>query len=150
MHQWGDCWFEKYGSNLYFAIDEFEHICRKYGGIKIYGKEKYGTYRDEYLRLWDGGLHSMIYKSLVRIENNFIYWRLDPILRFIFTYTGILKLIHSYQASVYNYGMQKMCKKFPDIVNELVSDLDGYKMVKPGIFGKVDGKEIHEKYWTTL
>jgi hypothetical protein len=43
-----------------------------------------------------------------------------------------------------------MCKKYPHIIDEIVSDLDGYKMVKPGIFGKVSGEAIHNKYWRTI
>jgi hypothetical protein len=42
-----------------------------------------------------------------------------------------------------------MCKKYPMIIDELVADLDGYEMVKPGIFGPVDGVEINKKYWTS-
>lgn len=150
MHEWGDDWFKTNGTDLYTAIDKFEKICKKYGKIHIYGKEKYGTYRDEYLRLWDGGLHYFLYKSYVRIENDFIYWKIDPIVRKIFKYTGIIKLIQWYQAQVYNYAMQKMCKKYPNIIDELVLDLSGYPMVKPCLFGKVDGTAIHKKYWKEI
>jgi hypothetical protein len=43
-----------------------------------------------------------------------------------------------------------MCKKHPHIIDEIVSSLDGYEFVKPGIFGKVDGQTIHDKYWITI
>ena len=150
MHYWGDEWFQKNGQDLNSAISEIEKTCRRYGGIKIFGKEKYGTYRDEYLRLWDGSLHYILYSSYVRIENKFIYWTLDPILRVIFKYTGILKLVNWYQSQIYNYAIQKVCKKYPDIVDEIVSDLDGYEMVKPGWFGNISGEKIHKKHWKTI
>ena len=50
---------------------------------------------------------------------------------------------------MYNYAIQKMCKKYPHIIDELVSDLDGYRMVKPGLFGPIDGTVINKKYWRT-
>ncbi len=43
-----------------------------------------------------------------------------------------------------------MCKKHPNIIDELVADLDGYELVRPGIFGQIDGKTIHDKYWTRV
>jgi len=64
-------------------------------------------------------------------------------------YTGLHRLGLWYQAQVYNYAVQKMCKKYPEITEELVRDLDGYELIKPGIFGKVDGLKIHNKYWRT-
>ena len=150
MHQWGDEWFKTNGNDLYKAIDEFEDICIKYGGIKVYGKEKYGTYRDEYLSLWDGGLHYILFSSVVKIENNFIYWKLDPVLKAIFKFTRILKLVQWYQANVYNYAMQKICKKYPNVVDEMTIMIDGYKMIKPGRFGDLDGLKIHNDNWKTI
>jgi hypothetical protein len=150
MHQWGDDWFKANGESLNKAMDEFEKICRKMGFILLYGKEKWGCYRDEYLTFWDGGLHYFIYKSPIFIRNNFLYWKVDPIIKFITKFTGVQWLFVKYQTFVYNYAMQKVCKKYPNVIDEMVMDLNGYKMIKPSIFGDVDGEKIHKKYWRTL
>ena len=60
MHYWGDEWFEKNGEDLYNAIDFVERELKKHN-IGVCGKEKYGTYRDEYLRFWDGGLYQILF-----------------------------------------------------------------------------------------
>lgn len=146
MHEWGDEWFQKNGTDLNDAIDYCCRVWRKYGRIAAHGKEKYGAFRDQLMGMWDGGLHSLIWPGYVRIVSPFLYWKLDKYLIKPFTkYTGLQWLGVWYQKQVYNYAIQKMCKKYPNLVDELVSDLDGYEMVK----GKVDGKTIHEKYWRT-
>lgn len=93
MHYWGDEWFEENGNDLYAAIDFIEKYLRKHH-IGICGKEKYGTYRDEYLRFWSGGLYPILfghrvsirtyvnykYKWMETIANkfhSFIYFRID-------------------------------------------------------------------------
>lgn len=60
MHYWGDEWFQKNGEDLYNAIDFVERELKKHH-IGVCGKEKYGTYRDEYLRFWDGGLYQILF-----------------------------------------------------------------------------------------
>ena len=123
---------------------------RKYGRIGCHGKEKYGTFRD-HVYFWDGGLHTLIWPGYVAIMNYFLYFKLDWYVIKPFTYyTGLQHLGFWYQRQIYNYAIQKMCKKYPHLVDELVRDLDQYEMVKPGIFGKIDGTVIHNKYWTTL
>lgn len=148
MHQWGDEWFQKNGNDLYSAIEKFEKICRRYGKIAVCGKEKWGCYRDDYLSFWDGGLHYIIYNSPIYIRNSFIYWKLDKYIIKPFTqYTKLLKLGQWYQSQVYNYAMQRVCRKYPNVVEELIRDIEGYYMIKPGIFGKISGEDIHNKYW---
>lgn len=145
MHYWGDEWFEKNGGDLNAAINYCIDTWRKYGRIGTHGKEKYGTFRDQLQGLWDGGLHELIWPGYVRIVSPFIYWKLDRyFIKPITKYTGLQWLFRRYQKWVYNYAIQKMCKKYPNIIDELVNDLDGYEMVN----GAVDGKEIHKKYWT--
>lgn len=61
----------------------------------------------------------------------------------------LYKPVQWYQSLAYNYFIQQACKKWPNIVDELVRDLDGYELIKPGLFGKVCGKTIHKKYWIT-
>jgi hypothetical protein len=148
MHQWGDDWFKKHGDNLHKAIMYCNNTWRKYGRITAFGKEKYGTFRDQ-LFMWDGGLHSLIWPGY-NIRNKFISFKLDKyIIRPLFRYTGIYYCISQYQKIIYNYAIQKMCKKYPDIIDELILDLDGYEMIKPSIFGKINGIKIHNKYWET-
>ena len=60
MHYWGDDWFQKNGKDLYDAIDFIEDNLHKYG-IGVCGKEKWGCYRDDFLRLWDGGLYTILF-----------------------------------------------------------------------------------------
>jgi len=60
MHNWGDEWFEKNGDDLYSAIKYIEDYLHEHH-IGVCGKEKYGTYRDEYLRFWDGGLYQLLF-----------------------------------------------------------------------------------------
>jgi hypothetical protein len=152
-HEWGDEWFEANGNDLGEAISYCMRFWKRWGRIGSHGKEKYGTFRDSPY-LWDGGIWSLIRPGYVSIGGpilSFIYFKLDRyIVRPITRNTGIYRLGIWYQAQVYNYAIQKMCKKFPNIVDELVADLDGYEMVKPGIFGKVDGTVINKKYWRTM
>jgi len=150
MHNWGDEWFEVNGRDLNKAIDYCTRFWKKYGRIGSFGKEKYGTFRD-HVHFWDGGIHGLIYPGWVRVVIPFLYWKIDH--KFIIPITRKTRLLNLgwwYQSQVYNYAIQKMCKKYPNVIDELVSDLDGYKMVKPGIFGKVDGEVIHKKYWKVV
>jgi hypothetical protein len=149
MHEWGDEWFERYGNDLNNAIDYCTNFWRKFGRIGAHSKEKYGTFRDEMTcGMWNGGLHSLIWPGYVWIRCPFIYWKLDKyIIRPFTKNTGIYKIGLWYQSQIYNYAIQKVCKKYPDIIEEIIVDLDGYEMIKPGIFGKVSGIEIHNKHW---
>lgn len=146
-HLWGDKWFEKNGKDLDEAIYYIITTWKRYGRIGSHGKEKYGTFRD-HAYFWDGGLHSLLYPGYVWIKIPFLYFKVDRYFIMPFTkYTGLYRLGAWYQQQIYNYAIQKACKKYPDIVDELVSSLDGYSLVKPGIFGKIDGEAIHRKYW---
>lgn len=66
MHYCDYDWFENNGKDLYDAIDFVEHFLRKHH-IGVCGKEKYGTYRDEFLRFWDGGIYQILFGNRVRI-----------------------------------------------------------------------------------
>jgi len=148
-HMWGDFWFEKHGEDLYTAINYCMRTWRRYGRIGTNGKEKYGQFVDS-ASFWDGGLHGLIYPGYYWVRFPFLYFKVDRYLIQPFTrYTGIHKLGLLWQKTVYNYAIQKMCKRYPELTDELVSDLDYYEFVKPGIFGKVDGTVIHKKYWTS-
>jgi hypothetical protein len=63
---------------------------------------------------------------------------------------GLKKLVNDYQAKMYNKAFQLARKKYPMVQEELISDLYGYKMIKPCKWGNVDGEKIHNKHWTTF
>lgn len=149
MHEWGDEWDQKNGHDLDSAIRFCMDTFRR-ARIGCHGKEKYGTFRD-HCYFWDGGLHTLIWPGYVRIMNRFLYFQMDRYLIRPFTrYTGILWLGRQVQYAVYNYAIQTACKRYPNVIDELVSHINGYKLVKPGIFGRVDGTAINNKYWKTL
>ena len=187
MHYWGDEWFQKNGKDLYDAIDFIEDNLHKYG-IGVCGKEKWGCYRDDFLRLWDGGLYTILFgyrcyigtrklskypklKNIIDKLHHFIYFTLDngtpksipnesldqitekyknrkwKGLCYYSEKIGLLKLVHKFQAYGYNKTFQLACKKWPNVIDELISDITGYKMIKPCKWGNIDGEEIHKKYW---
>lgn len=190
MHYWGDDWFENNGKDLYAAIDFVENYLRKHH-IGICGKEKYGSYRDEYLRFWDGGVYEILFgyscfigtykhykneklKNFINNIHHFIYYKIDQGtpskkenetfeeysiryekrlwkgLSYYSNKIGLVKLVHKYQSSIYNKAFQLACKKWPMVTEELIVDIDGYKMVKPCKWGNIDGEKIHNKYWKTF
>ena len=162
MHYWGDEWFQKNGDDLYTAISFIEKRLRKYG-IFVCGKEKWGCYRDDFLHLWDGSIgryEPVIYtwyeKLLYRINHNLIPYKktkfgwLKGGLADFNRKIGLVKLVQKYQAYQYNKTFQLACKKWPHITDELISDTDGYQMVKPCKWGNIDGEAIHNKYWTRV
>lgn len=180
MHEWEDEWFKKHGNELYSAINEIEHFQRKHF-IGVYGKEKWGCYRNDYLAFWNGGLYQLIfgyklyigpsgyYKSkfiryIVTFIHNTIYWFDQCMIPYKRTkygwlkvglsdfnrWIGLVKLVHKRQFKMFNKSFQLACKKYPDIIDELICDIDGYELVKPCKWGNVDGVAIHNKYWKTL
>lgn len=168
MHIWGDEWFKKYGNRLYNAIDIFEYRIRKWAKCRVYGKEKYGTYRDEYFSMWDGSISTIFFGyKLFRGSNWFenLMWNIDnnliPIKKTQFGWykvglanfnraIGLVKLVNKWQARMLNKAAQITCKEYPDVVGELLMDVCFYKYIKPCKWGDIDGEEIHNKYWKTL
>jgi hypothetical protein len=150
-HEWEDDWFEKNGDDLNRAINYCCTTWRKYGRIGNHGKEKYGTFRDQlypYTAEWP--IHELV-------KPGHVYYRWTKWMMKVEIKLGkavrLLRLhrpIQLYQRTVYNYAVQQACKKYPNIIDELVSDLDGYIWVKPGIFGPINGIEIHNKYWKRI
>ena len=147
-HEWGDESFD--WSALNNAITYIDKTCTRYGRIGIHSKEKFGTHRCSGY-LFDGTLHSLLYPGYVC--NRMSKWMRNVdsnVIRRISRYTGLIAVVNYYQSLVYNYAFQQACKKWPHITDEIVSGVDGYPMIKSGIFGKVDGTAIRNKYWTTL
>lgn len=173
FHEWGDGW--EHWSDLGKAINEMRRHIRKSRAL-VYDKEKYGTYRFDTLCLYNGTLKSILQPS-VRLDfdwNPSMYWLYEhaPMLRkalkdtLVPVVNWMLKLFSRFdrlvakavpdkfvsrvvrwQLSVLNEGFQKTCLKYPHIVNELVSDVDIYKEIKPYGDYVVDGEKIHNKYW---
>lgn len=147
-HIWGDETFD-WGS-LNKTIDETTDTCRKWGRIGMHSKEKWGCFRDQ-LYPFDGNFHSITHPGYVYCQYPKWLWHLDcDYGRYITKWTGLGAVIRWWQRQVYNYAIQRACKRYPHIIDEIVSDLDGYEWVRPGVFGKVDGVEIHNKYWRDI
>jgi hypothetical protein len=147
MHHWGDDWFKKHGMELNNAMRACEDVFRIFR-IGTHGKEKWGCYRD-HVYFWDGGIHTLIWPGYVRIVSSFLYWKVDELfLKKLTYYTGILYVGQKIQFAAYNYAFQRACKKYPNVIDELVSEIDYPELVKPGFFGKVDGRAIQKKYWS--
>lgn len=182
MHYWGDEWFQQYGDELYQAINEIylgmkkHHIgymnkekfgtnreeCVKFwsGGLYdiIFGPKFYyypsGCYKNQ-----------MIYKIACFIHNA-IYWFDHSIIPYKKTkygwlkagyadlnrILGITKLVHKHQAKMYNKVYQQVCKKHPDIIDEILMDpvACSEHLIKPCKWGDIDGDVIYKKYWKTI
>ena len=63
---------------------------------------------------------------------------------------GLVDIVNKKKIKKVNEIVQKVCAKHPDIVDEIIMDLDFYEWIKPCEYGKVDGVKIHEKYWKPL
>lgn len=172
MHYWGDDWFKEHGEHLYDAIEAVEKRIRKWARMGVCGKEKFGTWRDEYLTFWNGGIgqifcgyrgwwglnwwtkllftidHNLIPIKRVKIEEKIVWLKvgLSNFNRMI----GLVNLVNKWQARMLNKAVQITCKEYPDVIDELLVCADCYKMVKPCKWGNVDGELIHIKYWTPL
>lgn len=146
FHHWNDNDFD--WASFYKAIDYCMTNWQRWGRIGTHGKEKYGTFRD-HTEFWDGSIFGLIYPGYCYIKPKWYYIKTDFVTKF-FNFIGLVSLMHRYQAFVYNYCIQQACKKYPHLVDELVSDLDHYYFIKPGFFGPIDGTVIHKKYWTRV
>lgn len=168
MHIWGDEWFKKYGNQFYEAIKVFEDRIRKWAKCRVYGKEKFGTYRDEYFSMWNGELSTIFFGyKLVYNRNWFekLIWKIDncliPIKKTQFSWYKVglanfnraiklVKLVNKWQAKMLNKAAQITCKEYPDVVGELLMDVCFYKCIKPCKWGNINGQKIHEKYWKVI
>jgi len=180
MHKWGDTWFNEHGKHLYAAISEIEsYLHRHHIGIcgkEKWGcyRDEYlqfwggGIYQILFgYRMYIGHSH---YKGLYRFRwfsrfidsiHKFIYYKIDggnmtcdvfmwKGLCYYMKKTRLYRYIIKQQEKHYNYAFQIACKKYPDVIDELICDIDGYEMIKPCKYGDIDGEEIHNKYWKKI
>lgn len=169
MHRWGDGWFRKYGDEFDEAIRVLEKRIREWAHCGICGKEKWGCYQDDFLTLWDGGLRyiftpykgyvigdTKLAKFLHRLDTHIIPGKKTMLGRLWYGLAnlneklGLVKLVHKWQAKRINKAFQVTCKEYPHFIDELVSDVCCYEMIKPCKWGDVDGTKIHSKYWKTI
>lgn len=129
-------------------------------------------YRDDFLTFWNGGIgqilcgyrgwwglnwwtkmwfaidHNLIPIKRVKINEKAVWMKVGLVnfSRLI----GLTKLVNKWQARQLNKAFQITCKEYPDVIDELISEVDCYQCIKPCKWGDVDGEAIHNKYWTTL
>ena len=143
MHYWGDDWFKEHGDDLYEAIDWIEKEFRK-NKIRVCGKEKFGTYRDEYLCWWDGSLtqllsgpnkylrppfHTSKKKWVANLQEkfwDFIYWRID---------SGWTREMMK----------EKDTERLGQLIHEHFSDKDG-NPVDRGLRSKIRNTNFYKRY----
>jgi len=141
-HEWGDDW--EHWDMMWKAVSECGRVFRK-ARVFVYDKEKYGTYNCSVLGMYDGTLRWLLGAYSVRFETNW-YDYVDRFFAKILRIIGFVKIVNRLQVKLVNRGLQKIYLKYPEIVNELVCDVDCYEWIK----GEVDGEFIHKKYWTEL
>lgn len=64
--------------------------------------------------------------------------------------TAFYKRFTEKKKDTYNRVFQEACKKWPDVIDELIVDTDWYYLIEPGKYGNVSGKAIHDKYYEKL
>lgn len=149
MHIWGDEWFEKHGEDFYTASEYIHKMLMIYGRISIMNfKEKYGTLRTQGYYEWDGTLHMLLYPGYSYIQCGRILSFLDTrLFANLMKFSGLLYILRYLQRKWINYVFQKILKKYPQLILELVADTDVYPHIRPGFFGPVDGELIHRLVW---
>lgn len=146
-HDWSDDW--PHWDKLHVAINEILGSWR-YWHVGSHGKEKYGTFRDHvwfYSGNW--AIHELVKPGHVYYRWPRWVMHLDLQLGRAIQLLHLYKPIQWYQKWVYNITIQRACRRYPEIIDELVSDLDFPELIRPGVFGNVDGLQIHSKYWIT-
>ena len=106
MHCWGDEWFTKYGDSFYKAIHKLESRMRSWAKVGISGKEKWGTYRDEYLALWDGGITQLFFGYRATYQYN-------PISRTLYRIDHYLIPIHKTKYGWRRVGLANLNRLLP-------------------------------------
>lgn len=148
FHVWGDSWFVKNGKTLGEAMDLILDKMNRYRIRLMECKEKYGTFRCEVSSLWDGTIRFLI--NPYSYPEDSWYDKIDSKIASFFKKTGILKKVNNWQKSRINKIYQEICKEHPEILNELIVDINFEDWIIPGKYGIIDGKTIQNKYWTKI
>lgn len=151
MHYWGDEWFQKNGNEFSKAIDWCMDNWERWGRIGSHGKEKYGTFRHHpyfYTGWWP--IHELLRPGYVAYRGPRWLCRLETeIIQPLVKYSGLVWVIRKYQHYVYNAVVQRALKKWPKFFDELIEDSE-FELLKPGIWGPIDGAKIKSKYWVEI
>lgn len=147
FHVWGDPWFVSHGDTLHRAIHEVLRDWRRWGRLGSHGKEKFGSFRHHvefYRGEWP--IHELV-------KPGHVYYRWPRWAMHAELWLGRLvctlrldRPIRWWQGHVYNWALQRACRRYPSVVDELVSDADFPDLIR----GRVDGRTIHDKYWVRL
>lgn len=124
MHYWGDEWFDKHGDDLYTAQRYISTHVKRYSRCNLISKEKYGTIRYEYILPPYGALF---------IRNRVHRYWLHCYLYRVWTGYGWWTTLRAVENAI---------EKWPHLEAELMQDLACNE--------ELVGKEIHDKYWTSL
>lgn len=73
------------------------------------------------------------YKGTIKMQCNDYTWVVDK---------------DDTQRRCFNQIIQKVCKQHPQLIDAIVANLTLYALIKPIKSGKVDGEQVHNKYWT--
>jgi hypothetical protein len=151
-HHWGDEWFEKYGDDLYTAIEFCRTNWKRYARLGCHGKEKYGTFRHHLYPFYgQWPIHELVKPAYVSYRwPRWLMFIEHTYLSKLVKYTGIRWLIIRWQRYVFNAVLQTAVKRWPHIEDELLADVDDYSWITPGIWGPLDGKKIKSRYWVSV
>lgn len=157
-HYWGDEWFYLYGDQLNEAIKKLNKGLNNIH-VRCYGKEKYGCFRTDFFSLWNGSIrcwrgkwNNYITPAMPDIQQLLtrICILFDRVIIKINKWLGITKRVQKWQKNEINKLFQTVCKEYPHITDELISDTDCYMYIKPCEYGDIDGEEIWNKYWKCI
>lgn len=147
FHVWGDEWFQRNGDDLNRAIHQICRDWRRWGRLGCHGKEKYGTFRHHtcfYSGEWP--VHELVLPGHVFYRWPKWVMRWELALGRVVRAVRLDRAVRWWQGRVYNWALQRACRRYPSVVDELVSDADFPDLIR----GRVDGRTIHDKYWVRL
>lgn len=128
MHYWDDEWFEKYGDDLYAAMDYIRRYVRKYSRCHVSMKEKYGTIRYEYIfppwgSVWIRHYIKSPFKKTVEIDGHKFTYR-----PYLWAWTGSHSWIYRTWTRYGRYILKKAvinaCINYPYVIPEILADYD--------------------------
>lgn len=139
MHQWGDKWFEEFGSQLDQAVDFVSTYCRRYGRFGGQTKEKFGTLR--FYVMFHYGIHDLFYPGYYFIQWGKILSTLDNKIYRTKFFNPIRNVIRKYQTFVYTRAYKLAARKWPAIKTEIYVMADCHDLLQDDF--------DFSKHWTT-